>query len=284
MIEKFMSNNPSSDNNTHSEKKFATGITAFDKITGGGLPRDSSIALIGKAGCEKTLLARQIVWRVLQRGSRVLYYSVDQSAEELRFDMLSYGWDIKPFEENGQFCLVDIFSSGTNVMVKALRDSFGNGMSDEEHQARSFTNAVSDMSFHQKMYDVNLIYKNGIRFISPLSLLKYPHRLAVFDSLSPLFTTNTPQGVFQLIHVLKFATRAGKATGIGIMHTGVHDSETEEKFKSIADAIVEIKTRDETVDFITIRKYPGKFKTGSFPLEATERGVKIIPMVMPDLF
>jgi KaiC/GvpD/RAD55 family RecA-like ATPase len=284
MIEKIMSNNASTSKNPDSDKKYSTGIAAFDKITGGGLARDSAIALIGKAECEKTLLARQIVWHVLQRGSKVMYYSVDQSAEELRYDMLSHGWDVKPFEENNRLLLVDVFSSGTNVMVKALRESYGNGMHDNEDEVINFTNAVSDMSFHQKMYDFNLIYKMGIRFISPFNILKYPHRLVVFDSLSPFFTTNTPQGVFQLIQVLKFATRAGKATGIGIMHTGVHDSETEEKFKSMADAIVEIKTRDDITNFIMLRKYPGKYKTGSFPLETTEHGVKIIPMVMPDLF
>jgi KaiC/GvpD/RAD55 family RecA-like ATPase len=283
MIEKIMSNNAPTDKLATSDKKYATGIAAFDQITGGGLPRDSAIALIGKAGCEKTLLARQIVWHVLQRGSRVMYYSVDQSAEELRFDMLSYGWDVKPFEKNERLLVVDVFSSGTNVMVNALRESYGNGMPGNE-EAEKFTNDVSDMSFHQKMYDFNLIYKVGIRFISPLNIVKYPHRLVVFDSLSPLFTINTPQGVFQLIHVLKFATRAGKATGIGIMHTGVHDSETEEKFKSIADAIVEIKTRDDIANFIMLRKYLGKYKSGSFPLETTEHGVKIIQLVMTDLF
>jgi KaiC/GvpD/RAD55 family RecA-like ATPase len=281
-MSKFLSNSLQNEDELPTDKKFATDIPPFDQITGGGLPRNSAISLFGKAGCEKTLLARQIMWNVLQKGSKVLYYSVDQSAEELRYDLQSYNWDVQPFEENGMLKIIDIFSSGTNIMVEELRKSFGNGMSDETDKAIAFNHKVSDMNFHKKMYDINLIYKEGIRFISPISIKRYPHRLCIFDTLSPLFSTNT-KGVFQLIHVLKFATRAGKATGIGIMHTGMHDTKIEEKFKSLADAIIEIKTR-ETTNFISIHKYPGKYKTGAFPLETTEQGVKIIPMVMPEVF
>jgi len=242
----------------------------------------SALALIGKAGSEKTILVRQIMWHALQRGSRVLYYSVDQSAEELRFDMRSYGWDVKLYEDNGMLRIVDVFSSGTEKMVEELEKVFGDESSDFSNNVSNFASTMSDMNYHKRVYDLNLIYREGIKFISPFSIKMYQHRLAIFDSLSPLFATNT-EGVFQLIHVLKFATRAGKATGIGIMHAGVHDSETEEKFRSIADAIVEIKTHNET-SFIRIQKYPGKYRVGSFPLEVNEEGVRIIPLVMPELF
>lgn len=279
--------------------KFETGISSFDQITGGGLPRSSAIALIGKAGCEKTLLVRQIVWNSLQRGARVLYYSVDQAAEELRFDMQSRDWDVKPYEDNGMLRIVDVFSSGSDKMVLELNkladtlelnektaDINSNiDISDisKSNKISDFSNKVNNANYHKRIYDLNLIYKEGIRFISPLSLKMFKHRIAVFDSLSPLFSTDT-EGVYQLLHVLKFATRAGKATGIGIMHAGVHNSETEEKFKSIADAIIEIDSRQASSSFIRIRKYPGKHGTGPFPLEENDQGVKIIPLIMPELF
>ena len=273
----------SSEQDPSTNKKFETGIASFDLISGGGLPRSSALALIGNAGCEKTLLARHIMWNVLQKGAKVLYYSVDQSAEELRYDLSSYGWEIKSYEDDGLLRIVDVFSSGKNTMMKELRKYFGNGTADSNENFSNFKSKMSDKGFQKKIYDLNLIYKEGIRFISPISIRRYPYRLCIFDSVSPLFSTNT-QGVFQLVQVLKFATRSGKATGIGIMHGGMHEDKTEAKFKSLADAIIEIKTRGETTNFITLLKYPGKHRTGFFPLEANDQGVNIIPMVMPELF
>ena len=287
------------DNPGQNRNKFATGFSSFDSITGGGLPRSSAIALIGKAGSEKTLLARQIVWYSLQKGARVLYYTVDQGAEEFRFDMLSRDWDVKPYEDNGMLKIVDVFSSGSDKMVVELNkladtlernekttDIDGNidelDLDNANKISESF-NKMSNVDYHKRIYDLNLVYKEGIRFISPFSIKSFKHRIAVFDSLSPLFSTNT-EGVFQLLHVLKFATRAGKATGIGIMHAGVHGTETEEKFKSIADAIVEVDSREGSSSFIKIKKYAGKYGTGPFPLEQNEQGIKIIPLVMPELF
>ena len=190
--------------------------------------------------------------------------------------MLSHGWDVKPYEDSRMLHIVDVFSSGTELMVEALSKKFIDTKSD-------VSDKVVNMDFHKRMYDIKLIYREGIKFIAPNVAMGSTHKLCVFDSISPLFSTNT-QGVFRLIHVLKFATRAGKATGIGIMHTGVHDSKTEEEFKSLAEAVIDVKSHGETSSFITIPKYPGKHEEGPFPLEVTEKGVKILPITMPDLF
>ena len=79
--------------------KIRVDVPGFDQITGGGLPSSSAIALIGEAGTGKELLTRHMVWNLLQKEAKILYFTVDQSAEELRYYMLNYGWDIKPFEE-----------------------------------------------------------------------------------------------------------------------------------------------------------------------------------------
>ncbi|MFX1265842.1 MAG: RAD55 family ATPase [Promethearchaeota archaeon] len=250
--------------------KVPTGLSCFDQITGGGIPKPAAMALIGSVDGGKELFARQLVWNLLRKGSKVLYYSVNQAADELRYDLLSYDWDVAPYEENGMLRIVDVFSQATERMSSEFKKNIDpNGK-------------LSELSFHKTVYDLKTIYAEGMRFIPVLS--KSPqHRVAIFDTISPLFSTNT-EGVFQMIHALKFATRLSKATGIGIMHTGIHDSKTEETFKSLADAIIQINQIEAgTSSSLTISKYPGEYKTGPFPFQISGEGIKIIPVPMPDL-
>lgn len=93
----------------------STGIPGLDEITGGGLPRPAAVALVGEAGSGKSLLARQISWSLLKQGFNVLYYSVDESADDVRDGMRSFGWDITRFEEEDRFHFIDVFSIGTEV-------------------------------------------------------------------------------------------------------------------------------------------------------------------------
>jgi hypothetical protein len=87
-----------------------------------------------------------------------------------------------------------------------------------------------------------------------------------------------------MIHSLKFATRLTKATGIGIIDSGVHDDQTMETFKSLADAIIEVEKVEKGIgSAIKIVKYPGTSKKGPFPFEDSQSGINIIPIDMPDL-
>ena len=51
----------------------STGIEELDKILGGGLPRPSTIGLIGPLGSGKSILARQIAANMLKAGCAVTY-------------------------------------------------------------------------------------------------------------------------------------------------------------------------------------------------------------------
>ncbi|UCH02715.1 MAG: hypothetical protein JSV20_02720 [Candidatus Bathyarchaeota archaeon] len=256
-----------------STTKIETGMPYFDQITGGGFPRPAAIALIGGVDGGKELLIRQIIWKLLQKGAKVLYYSVSQSAEELRYDMQSYGWDVKPFEKKGALRIVDVFTHASERMSKEFMVKESNDFN---------FNEMGELSFHKDVYDLNMIYDEGKKFIPVLSRGS-PVRIAVFDSISPLFSTNT-EGVFQMIHGLKFATRLSKAIGVGIMHSNVHDKQTEETFKSLADAIIEVdRVGTGTSSYVVISKYPGEHKRGPFPFETSRIGGKIIPVEMPDL-
>jgi len=248
-------------------------VPGFDLITGGGLIRSSAIIVMGDSDGRKELLVRQICWNLLQERAKVLYFAVDHSAEELRYDMASYGWDVKPFETAGKLRLVDVFSDAAEKMDMHLKKGIDK-------------NEVKNTSFQEGLYDLNILYKEGIRFLPPTTLLESTPRIVVIDSLSPLLSTK-PEEVFPLLNSMKFATRLTKATGMGIIHSGVHEKRVEETLKSLADGIIELTRNNEPLSessLIEIVKYSGEYRQGPFPTEIESTGIKIIPISLPNLF
>jgi KaiC/GvpD/RAD55 family RecA-like ATPase len=217
-------------------------------------------------------LARQICWNLLQEGAKVLYYAIDHAAEELRYDMSSHGWDVKAFEETGKLRIVDLFSDASTKMDTYLKKGF-----DEKETIST--------SFQAGLYSLGLIYKEGIRFL-PLTTLAQIPRIVVLDSLSPLLSTKQEE-TFRFLHTLKFATRIAKATGIGIIHKGVHEKSIEDTVKSLADGIIELSRSNDPFSessLLEITRYSGEYKQGPFPIEVESTGVKVIPISLPNLF
>jgi KaiC/GvpD/RAD55 family RecA-like ATPase len=248
--------------------KIESGIPGFDEITGGGIPKSAAIALIGRAGAGKEVLARHIAWNILQRGSKVLYVSVSQSADELRYNMLSYGWDVTPFEENNQLRIVDVFTHSINNQI----DLFDEVVIDDTGDA--FQKAMA------KMFDIDFICTEWIDFLQK-SLKEKSHTLCIFDSISPLLTTST-KGVFRMIITLKNNIKIVQGTGIYVIHSRMHDEEIERAFLSLVDGTIEVTKSNSETDFIRIDKYPNEHKSTPFPIEITPSGVDIIPIEMPD--
>jgi circadian clock protein KaiC len=76
-------------------QKVPTGITGFDEIIGGGLPKGRPALLCGGAGCGKTLFATEF----LVRGARQfkepgVFMAFEETPEELAKNVASLGFDL----------------------------------------------------------------------------------------------------------------------------------------------------------------------------------------------
>lgn len=105
--------------------KTPTGITGFDEITGGGLPRDRTTLLVGGPGSGKTILALQIstltdTWiqlsYLMQAGERYRGLSIIKSrgtaqSNQVRELILS----------NTGVTLADTYTAGGEVLMGTLR-------------------------------------------------------------------------------------------------------------------------------------------------------------------
>ncbi|MEC5387889.1 ATPase domain-containing protein [Uliginosibacterium sp. H3] len=80
----------SDDNN-----KARTGIAGLDDVLGGGLYRNRLYLLEGQPGTGKTTLALQFLLEGCAHGERVLYFTLSETAEELRHGAETHGWSLE---------------------------------------------------------------------------------------------------------------------------------------------------------------------------------------------
>jgi circadian clock protein KaiC len=88
-------------------EKLATGISGFDHITMGGLPKGRTVLVSGTAGSAKTVFACQFLAEGIRRGENGVFVTFEESPEDIRRNMESFGWDIAGWEAEGKWLFVD---------------------------------------------------------------------------------------------------------------------------------------------------------------------------------
>jgi circadian clock protein KaiC len=88
---------------THSAPvvRVSTGIGRLDHMLGGGLYRGATVLVSGSAGTGKTSLAAQIADAACRRGERALYFSFEESPDQLLRNMRSIGLDLHQWVDSG---------------------------------------------------------------------------------------------------------------------------------------------------------------------------------------
>ena len=88
--------------------KQPTGIPGFDLIASGGLPRARATLVAGTAGSAKTVFATQfLVSGIINEGHGGVFVTFEDRVEDIRANMLSFGWDIAKWERDGTWVFVD---------------------------------------------------------------------------------------------------------------------------------------------------------------------------------
>jgi len=85
-----------------------TGILGLDDLLGGGFPRARSVLLAGSCGTGKTTFCVQfLVNGILKYNEPGILVTLEQDSDEIRRDMLKYGWDLKKLEDDKKLVLID---------------------------------------------------------------------------------------------------------------------------------------------------------------------------------
>ncbi|MDD5163271.1 MAG: ATPase domain-containing protein [Candidatus ainarchaeum sp.] len=81
-------------------ERVATGIPGLDELLKGGIPRGSSVLVSGGPGAGKSIFSMQYI----VEGARLydecgLYVSIESNPKNIMWDMASFNWDIKKFQD-----------------------------------------------------------------------------------------------------------------------------------------------------------------------------------------
>ena len=83
-----------------------TGITGFDEITGGGLPRSRTTLVLGGAGCGKTVFALQtLVNAARKKKESSIFVAFEESAGQIIANAATFGWDLPALSKKKLFFL-----------------------------------------------------------------------------------------------------------------------------------------------------------------------------------
>src|SRR5215212_5063768 len=88
-------------------EKLATGITSFDTIAKGGLPKNRTTLISGTAGSGKTVFAVHFLAAGIEAGEPGVFVTFEESAEDVQKNMHSFGWDLAKWEKEGKLAFVD---------------------------------------------------------------------------------------------------------------------------------------------------------------------------------
>jgi circadian clock protein KaiC len=117
-------------------EKIATGISSFDIIAKGGLPRNRTTLISGTAGSGKTVFAVQFLAAGIETGVPGVFVTFEESANDIRKNMLSFGWDLARWEAEGKLAFVDASPDPTIDSVEAGSFDLGALLARVQHAVR----------------------------------------------------------------------------------------------------------------------------------------------------
>ncbi|MBF0420485.1 MAG: circadian clock protein KaiC [Magnetococcales bacterium] len=90
-------------------KKISTGIKVLDDALKGGIPERRTTIIVGGAGCGKSILSMEGLYRRALNGSPGIFVSFEEKEDSIRANMATLGWDIGQLEERGLLFLHSVF-------------------------------------------------------------------------------------------------------------------------------------------------------------------------------
>ncbi|MGC9012196.1 KaiC domain-containing protein [Thermogladius sp.] len=233
-------------------ERVKTGIPGFDEILNGGIPKRNVVLLSGGPGTGKTIMASQFLWNGLQMGEPGVYVALEEHPVQVRVNMKQFGWDVKQYEQQGVFAVVDAFTGGIGEAAK--REKY----------------VVKDPTDVGELVDV---VKTAIKDVNAMRV--------VIDSVSTLYLTK-PSIARSVIMSLKKVLSGTGTTSILVSQVSV----TERGFggpgvEHAADGIVRLDLDEvdgELIRSVIVWKMRGtSHSLKRHPFEITDKGIVIYP-------
>ncbi|MEM2924616.1 MAG: ATPase domain-containing protein [Methanocellales archaeon] len=233
-----------------------TGVRGLDSLLGGGIPYGTSLLLLAEPGGGSETFAEQFIMGGLQSGEEISYFSTERPIEEIKKEMLRFGWDTAPFEEAGKIKFIDAYTPRfIHIMPKSLIKK-----QDAKEYLRSGADALSLLK--SVMVDECTTEYRG-----------------VIDSLSFFLTKYNLEDVTKVMESVMSMCKVTRGTRLFLMTRGMHDSLIENTMKHMADGVIEFIIRERGSELerqVVIRKMRGMFiPNKTFIYHITPRGIEL---------
>lgn len=125
-----------------------TGIKGFDELVDGGIPRGSSVLIVGTPGTCKTIFALETLYNGAKMGEKGLYVSFEQDPDELREQASQFGMDLYAMEKKGLLKLeyIPVKQLNPHTADELLRDVLRHGIK------RVVIDSISTLSINAPIY------------------------------------------------------------------------------------------------------------------------------------
>ena len=233
-------------------RRVKTGIPGMDEILNGGIPERNVVLLSGGPGTGKSIFSYQYLWNGLKAGDPGVFVALEEHPVQVRINMSQFGWDVRPYEREGVFAIVDAFTSGVGEAAKRERY------------------VVQDPDDVGLLIDV---LKEAIRDTSA--------RRVVIDSVSTLYLAK-PVLARRTVMLLKRVLSGLGTTSILVSQVSV----TERGFggpgvEHAADGIIRLdldEVNGELIRSLIVWKMRGtKHSMRRHPFEITDKGIIVYP-------
>ena len=117
--------------------KVATGLSGFDVIAKGGLPEHRTTLVSGTAGSGKTVFAMQFLAAGIRDGDeRGVFVTFEEAADDIRRNVLGFGWDLSAWERDGRLAFVDASPDPSVDVVESGEFDLGALLARVEHAVK----------------------------------------------------------------------------------------------------------------------------------------------------
>lgn len=118
----------------HSVKKLKTGIPGFEHVSSGGVPQSRICLVSGTAGSAKTVFAVQFLVEGIRRNDEGgVFVTFEETPEDIRKNMLGFGWDIEQLEKDKKWVFVDASPQPSQEVVEVGAYDLGGLLARIEH-------------------------------------------------------------------------------------------------------------------------------------------------------
>jgi circadian clock protein KaiC len=213
-------------------KRIPTGISGFDSMIQGGIPRGKSVLIQASAGSEKNFFISHFIKHGLEHNANLIVGLAKIPPKIFRVQMKTLGLNTNMYEKRGQLKIIDWYS-----WRKTEEDSEGAGIT----ESNSVVQAESDLD---KLW---MAIERAL-----LSFSYSPTKCAVLNILTPALSLFEYDQVYTFTHEMVEKFKEKGLTVLFLIEKEAHDKLEVAKLRVLFDGVIDINA--EHIEGKMVRK------------------------------